>query len=323
MTTLERFLVLQTHDIDEFRANVARFLTPHKLTPVGSHHQLQTDLSMVDLGPVSLVYGRNAGAELRVRLTEQVDYYDVNLALEGHNLLVTGEEHTLIDQHTAGVISPQMIAQMELSDGYGQLHVRIERPALERHLEELLDRPVAAPIRFEPTMDLTRAAAASWSQAVRLLVRDLDDPAGLGATGENNPWTRFLMTGLLLAQPHNYSAQLEDRQSAHRPAPLKRVIDLIEADPAAGHSLESLARAAGVGPRSLQRHFKAYVGTSPRDYLQNVRLARAHADLLRAPSGTTVAEVAQRWGFTHLSRFAHAYQERYGVAPSATLRQQL
>jgi len=34
----------------------------------------------------------------------------------------------------------------------------------------------------------------------------------------------------------------------------------------------------------------------------------------------TVAEVAYRWGFTHLGRFAHDYRARYGEAPSTTLR---
>ena len=320
MTTLERFLVLRTSDVDEFRANIARFLTPHRLAPSGALGDFRTDLSMVDLGPISLVYGRNDGAELSVELTDELDYYDVNLALAGHNMLVTGDERTRVDQRTGAVISPRMRARMELSDGYAQLHVRIERPALERHLEELLGMPLAGPIRFAPTMDLTRPAAASWSQAVRLLVNDLDDPDGLAAGGADGPWNRFLLTGLLLAQPHNYSAQLQDRQAVRRPVPLKRVLDRIDADPAGDHSVESLALVAGITPRSLQRHFKQYVGASPLAYVQGVRLARVHDDLRQAPPGTTVAEVALRWGFTHLSRFAGAYQRRYGVAPSATLR---
>jgi AraC-like DNA-binding protein len=320
MATLERFLVLQTSDIDEFRANIGQFLTPHRLDPIGLPGEVRTDLAMVDLGPLQLVYGSNAGAELRVRLTEQVHYYDVNLALAGHNLLVTGSGESWVDEQTAGIISPTMLAQMELSDGYEQLHVRVERPALERHLEELLGRPVAGPIQFQPAMDLTTPAASSWARAVRLLVHDLEDPGGLAGRGEQSPWVRFLMNGLLLAQPHNYSDQLEDRQAARRPAPLKKVVDLIEADPAADLSLGRLAREAGLTPRSIQRHFKEYVGSSPRDYVQSVRLARAHADLRQARPGETVAEIALRWGFSHLPRFAGAYQERYGVPPSATLR---
>jgi AraC-like DNA-binding protein len=34
----------------------------------------------------------------------------------------------------------------------------------------------------------------------------------------------------------------------------------------------------------------------------------------------TVADVAFRWGFNHLGRFAAFYRTRYGVPPSRTLR---
>jgi transcriptional regulator GlxA family with amidase domain len=61
------------------------------------------------------------------------------------------------------------------------------------------------------------------------------------------------------------------------------------------------------------------VGVSPREYIRWVRLDRVHGDLA-AGAGGTVAEIAFRWGFTHVPRFAGAYRERYGVPPSATLR---
>lgn len=59
---------------------------------------------------------------------------------------------------------------------------------------------------------------------------------------------------------------------------------------------------------------------SPMTYLQDVRLARAHAALVEAePGEVTTTEVAYRWGFTHLGRFAAGYRKKYGVAPSQTL----
>nr|WP_281283184.1 hypothetical protein [Trebonia kvetii] len=67
----------------------------------------------------------------------QVSYYDVNFALEGANGIETHEEQVVLSARRAGVISPQMMPTMHLSDGYGQLHVRIERSALERHLERV------------------------------------------------------------------------------------------------------------------------------------------------------------------------------------------
>jgi transcriptional regulator GlxA family with amidase domain len=56
-------------------------------------------------------------------------------------------------------------------------------------------------------------------------------------------------------------------------------------------------------------------------YLGRLRLAKAHEDLRDLDSsGRTVAEIANRWGFLHLGRFAAAYRTQYGNLPSHTLR---
>ena len=53
-----------------------------------------------------------------------------------------------------------------------------------------------------------------------------------------------------------------------------------------------------------------------------MRLDQAH-EQLRAASpgdGTTITDVAARWGFTDASRFSARYRSSYGELPSHTLR---
>lgn len=45
-----------------------------------------------------------------------------------------------------------------------------------------------------------------------------------------------------------------------------------------------------------------------------------HAELLSPGSRASVTDVAVRWGFFHLGRFAQQYRERFGVLPSETVR---
>jgi AraC-like DNA-binding protein len=321
---LRRFPVLRAAGLEAGQASIAHLLTPFAVAlPEGNARaEVRSDVSAVSLGPVSLVYAHSTGAELSVQLTQQVSYYDINFALEGVNRIQDRDNLVVLSPRRAAVISPRMAPAMRLSDGYGQLHVRIERPALERHLERMLRRPVTSPVLFSMEMDLTAPAVASWAGVIRLLLRDLDEPSGLTGSGAvPGPWTDFLMTGLLLAQPHSYSHWLaQDRADAGgRPPSLQRVIDVIEREPGADLSLTRLATAGGMGPRALQRNFREYVGVSPREYVRWVRLGRARDDLV-AGAGGTVAEIAFRWGFTHAPRFAGAYQDRYGEAPSATLQ---
>src|SRR5581483_9322366 len=129
---------------------------------------------------------------------------------------------------------------------------------------------------------------------------------------------RLIMTGLLLAQAHNYSDLLRSPRPPAPPRAVKKALALIESHPEQPLTVNDLARAAGVSARSLQTGFMNHLDMSPMAYLREVRLRRAHAEL---QSGTTtVTEAAYRAGFTHLSRFAELYRQRFGVCPSDTLR---
>lgn len=182
-----RFAVLHSSDADEVRHFVSRVLTPYRVTPVHAR-EVVSEVSVADLGPVSLIHLRHSGDELRAQFTELVSYYDVHLPLVGQNLLRCGEDHVILRPwEKGGIISPQMRANMHLSDGYTQLHIRIERFALERRLELMLGRPVLAPVRFQLEIDLAAPALTSLFRAVQP-----PDTGSRGARGPGHPrrWGR-------------------------------------------------------------------------------------------------------------------------------------
>lgn len=78
-----------------------------------------------------------------------------------------------------------------------------------------------------------------------------------------------------------------------------------------------MARHAGVSGRRLQQGFAECLGVTPMAYVRRVRLERAHEDL---SMGLPVTDTAYHWGFGNLGRFARAYQDRFGEAPSETRR---
>ncbi|MFI1645666.1 AraC family transcriptional regulator [Streptomyces avidinii] len=112
-----------------------------------------------------------------------------------------------------------------------------------------------------------------------------------------------------------------DTRDAHSDT-LRRAVSFIEANAHRDITLADIAASVPVTPRAVQYAFTRHAGTTPLGHLRRVRLDRAHAELRAAePSGTTtVAAVAGRWGFAHQGRFAAAYRQAYGVAPSVTLR---
>jgi AraC-like DNA-binding protein len=113
-----------------------------------------------------------------------------------------------------------------------------------------------------------------------------------------------------------------DRHSAGSAA-LRRAVSFVDDHAHADISVADIAAAAHVTTRAIQFAFRRHLDTTPTAYLRQVRLARAHADLLTAEpgDGQSVTAVAARWSFASASRFTACYREVYGVPPSYTLRQ--
>jgi AraC-like DNA-binding protein len=107
-----------------------------------------------------------------------------------------------------------------------------------------------------------------------------------------------------------------------RPLPrdVKKAIDLLRGDLVRPWRIEDLARGCEVPRRTLEKHFRRFVGCAPLQFLRAERLGQVRRRLLRGSPGTNVTVVATDCGLTHLGRFAAAYRNRYGESPSDTLR---
>ena len=84
-------------------------------------------------------------------------------------------------------------------------------------------------------------------------------------------------------------------------------------------ALDEIARRSGYSRRALELIFNRSVGMPPGRWFMNLRLNAALRDLLVPAAGCHVSEVASRWGFRHLPRFAQRYRAAFGELPSQTL----
>jgi len=103
------------------------------------------------------------------------------------------------------------------------------------------------------------------------------------------------------------------------PLSVRRTLRAMRAAPERALDLAALAAIGSVSTRTLQRHFKAFLGKTPQAVLHDIRFERAREDLLRASSTSKVTDIALRYAFVHLGRFSVEYRERYGEKPSETL----
>ena len=86
-------------------------------------------------------------------------------------------------------------------------------------------------------------------------------------------------------------------------------------------SIEEVAKKFKLSERTLRNYFKAELNTSPKKYLNTLRLSRVRGELkmLNTEKGI-VEKTARKFGFHHMGQFAKNYKEYFGELPSETLR---
>ncbi|WP_101525969.1 AraC family transcriptional regulator [Nocardioides houyundeii] len=182
------------------------------------------------------------------------------------------------------------------------------------------DEP-SATISFPDHSPLSADWPEQWRGAVRRLNREV-----LGrseARGEPRV-VADLVSALAVSALAGFAHELQDRHREPGPSAVRRATAFIDQNADQPMTVAEIARAAHTSVRALQQAFARHHDSSPTAYLRQVRLERAHRELLQADpdDGVTVAEVAARWGFAQPGRFAAHYREAYGRLPSDSLRAQ-
>ena len=184
--------------------------------------------------------------------------------------------------------------------------------------------PTQRPVRFTGYEPVSSRAAQAWRNAyayVRGNVLDMPDTAGHRLIA--SAVASHLVAVALAVFPNTaMTAGYLPGPGWVPPADVRRAAGFIDAMADRPVSLDQVAVVAGVTGRALEPAFRRHYGTTPMGYLRQVRLERAHAQLRAADPAdkTTVASVARKWGWANLAQFAAAYQQRFGVPPSHTLR---
>ena len=312
--------VVATHSVEEAREAVSRIYLLHSLSSRDGAMNMRFNATIG--GQVTLGYlTYQADAELTMPPTENC--YIVNITVAGGTRGYRGDgvRERTIGNESGLVLTPVQGHRVQWSADAEQLHLKVSRPRLESHLADQLGKPVTKVIDFDLGIDLTSGSGQSLLRSVYFMAAELDRPAGLAEM----PLARaqlesYVLSSLLYAGRHQFSASLLDPHNVRDMGRLGPILQHIEANADSDLSPEALARIAGVGVRTLHAAFQEQLGELPMAYVRRIRLGRVRAELLRSdPTKVRVTDVAMRWGFFHLSRFAEQYRQQFNELPSVTL----
>ncbi|HEU4756043.1 MAG TPA: helix-turn-helix transcriptional regulator [Agromyces sp.] len=103
-----------------------------------------------------------------------------------------------------------------------------------------------------------------------------------------------------------------------RSATVRAALDHMHAHASKPITVQHIAEAVHISTRGLHAAFVSETGRSPSEHLRAIRLEGVRDELRFSEPTESIAAIARRWGFVHLSRFAEAYERAFGELPSTT-----
>jgi AraC-like DNA-binding protein len=204
---------------------------------------------------------------------------------------------------------------------YASVTLMLEAEVVSRVLSAMFDGATLSKLDLAPLLDLSSGAGATFHLLAQTIASGMHGARLL----ERSPKAMALLTEAALQLifehvPHRLSYRLDRELLEVAPRHTHRAIDFMRANMHRPLTVMDIAEAVGVSVRSLQVGFRQFKRTTPAAYLRLIRLQTAHAELSSPENRLLVSEVALKWGFTQMGRFAAQYRAMFGVYPSETAR---
>ncbi len=170
-----------------------------------------------------------------------------------------------------------------------------------------------------PTEEVFTAVAATLAEDDSLNTHDLDYVRDLYFTGSSVEGGRYAaMVQLLVFFAEQLAAIVDRHLKGHSedwPDPVRKVAAFMQRQFAEEHTLDDLARVAGLSANHLCGVFKEAAGMTMTEYLNRERIHQAKKRLLSRYA--RVSEVCLDVGFGSLSQFNRCFTRYAGESPTA------
>ena len=308
---------LKSKDPDEVAAYYGRTLFPARVRPVDGSSLIEVSDCHHDAGLLSIWTGA-CPSGMEVFPSGGADNFVIYVPIAGDLEIAAGTKVLRSSPTSALIADASTYARVKLSRGRSHFGIGVSKSEIIGEIAARLDGPVVGRVEFAPNCDVTQGMGASLASMAGALWSGLEAEGAL-------PQMRLAMSllsqsivALLVdALPHSHSDLLASRRVATAsPSHIRCAIDFMRASAQRPISILEIAEVCQVSVRTLQHGFQRFQNCSPMEYLRQIRLEAAHRDLTNPDRAETIADIARRWGFLHLGRFAAQYRTQYGRMPS-------
>lgn len=316
-------LRLSGTDFESLRAHLRKHVLPIKITPPDPRRSFEWQSDFAPGPGISILRARY-NSSLTYGSDSDVENLNLTFLCTGATVSTIG--HRLIEQMPSRAMvhaQPTLARQtMHATDGeVAGVMLRFDADLVSRLLTDMYDGARLTSLDLAPVIDLS----TTFGQTLRSMARALDSGLRDAALQRRSPLAMALLAEsalrlILTEVPHRLSEPSVTRNGDPAPGQIRRAMSYMRANLHLPITVSDIADAAGISSRSLQLGFRRYYEMSPTQFLRRIRLEAAHAELFSARNTLPVSEVALKWGFTNLGRFAAQYQAEFGHLPSDALK---
>jgi AraC-like DNA-binding protein len=309
----DRSFELRTANVDKIRQVMAGLFCPFQLTADSAAYdaRLRHD-ALGALSFTTLAYGNRVDIDVDERQLRFLIQIPLTGAFDARTT-GPGYRTTPMSAHLA---PPKKPFHMHCSADCTILVVSSDARDLEFQAQVLAGGEVDLPTVAPDIVPLT-GPGTTLGHYVEFLYAESRRPDSLLRYGQNaRPAVQTLVAMLV----HSFDLPRRILPSG-RSWYVKRAEAFMEENLGSPIGICDVVASSGVSLRTLYHGFHTCHGVAPMTWLKQRRLSKVHDELRSAdPCEVNVTEVATRWGFFHLGRFAADYRARFGLLPSQTLR---
>lgn len=313
-------LVLDSGNLDEVRECVGSVFKPHKLALLGTSEHLQSHMYHARHGSLSLNL-LDYGGDVTIDPERLGSFFLLQIPLSGGAEIECGNHRFDSSPGVASLVSPTLPLRMRWIH-CPQVVLRIEREAIEHHCARHFGTEEHRVVEFEPAFNLTSPSGRCLLPLLSVLANALSDPAHpLRHPLAYEQFESTVLNALVYGQTNTARSGALPLGAPLAPFYVKRVEEYIRTHLHEPLTIERLAEFSGVSASTLFSGFRNCHGVSPMAWVRQLRLERVRDELRGAAAEpVSVTDVALKWGFAHLGRFAMEYKRAFGESPSVSLR---
>jgi len=316
---LKSRFIFESDDLLAARDHLAKFLGRHTINPLEKNHQVRFCHCAIEIGQVS-VNALQYGAAIRIGVRPQENTFLLLMLLQGTGTVKQGDRITELNERSAYIFNPDMPAVLELSAEQINFTIKLPMSAFTSLLERESGRKFSSEIEFLTHTADAQTATIGLRSFLKFLCNEIDEgKQKIDVPLINKQYEQTLLGLVLTELPHNCKEFIGMESQEAAPQYIQRVEKFVAEKYASTLSLSNLANRAAISERALQNGFRRFRSTTPMEYLRDYRLNIARQKLSDDKfSDMQISEIATNCGFSHLSKFAKCYRQRYGETPSET-----